>query len=135
MSETYRYVDSNKRLGDAAEDITNSMDWEETAEGYEYWADVYHRLIEHATEAGLYPGTGVAQPRYGSTPVTVPGVQKGYSQKTIQVTHVMAKDSVTSALCGLTLEPKIPAPTGHGFVALKDKEKVTCVLCKSKLLF
>ncbi|MBO1080859.1 hypothetical protein [Roseomonas haemaphysalidis] len=37
-----------RSVRDAAESLVGGFDWSETAEGYEFWSVVYHRLMSMA---------------------------------------------------------------------------------------
>lgn len=127
MSNPYIFSDTGEKLNAIVNDLTNVLHWASTVEGHQYWAQVIHKLKDHAQMARLQVGnSGPAPTGAYRTPATPKGVQ----ETLLQTYHIKDKDGYL--LCGLTLGAK--PPKGHSVVSIKEKNKGTCALCKSKLL-
>lgn len=136
MSQSpYSYTDTADRIYELANDLSENMDWASTREGHDYWHEVYAKLLEHAEAAEMNPGrvpgpqryvTGLPPPNAIPAPVVKQG---GYREQVVESIHLVDKGFI---LCGIKFKQVVPR--GHTFVGLKEKDKVTCPLCKSKLL-
>lgn len=121
----YIYDNTAEVLEKLANELSDNMQWSYTAEGHDYWSKVFAALKNHARRANATPGTNPARSVSRSI-----SKNKSVKETLLQTYHIEDKGYV---LCGLK-KAGSTAIRGHSFVSVKDKEKATCLLCKSKLL-
>jgi hypothetical protein len=108
----------NKKIAQQAADaIAGAFAWDDSPEGYEYWADIHAILLMYSI--GAQSNVQIAP--------DVNAINSKASLKKISLVHIF---HLGQTLCGLKLQD-MPAGAAQ-MVNITNKDKGTCLLCKSK---